>query len=63
MNPALIALAIQETPAVIEALKRVFTRRNPDLPAPTSVEVILAFNQAFESSLAKDELWLRTHPE
>ena len=63
MNPALIALAIQETPAIIEALKRVFTRRNPDLPTPTSAEVILAFNQAFESSLAKDAQWLSAHPE
>ena len=63
MNPALIALAIQETPAIIEAVKLLFARRNPDLLPPTSAEVILAFNQAFESSLAKDAAWLAAHPE
>lgn len=62
MNP-LIALAIQETPAIFAAFKAAFAKRNPDLPEPTNEEVIAAFNAAFESSLKKDDDWLAAHPE
>ena len=63
MTPALIAIAIQETPAVIAFLRDAFSKRHPDQPPPTDAEVIAAYEQAFQSSLAKDAAWLAAHPE
>jgi hypothetical protein len=62
VNP-LLALAIQEAPTMISALKDLFSKQNPDAPVPTDAEVIAAYNDAFASSLAKDEQWLAAHPE
>jgi hypothetical protein len=63
MNPALIAIAIQEAPAAIELIRQAFMKKNPDAPAPTNEEVIAAYQEAFRSSIAKDEQWLAAHPE
>jgi len=63
MSDQLIALAIQETPALIAALKSAFVSANPGAPEPTSDEVIAAYEAAFVSSIAKDERWLAAHPE
>ena len=63
IDPRLINLAIQEAPAIIEAFRRLFVRRATNAPTPTDAEVIAAFNQAFLSSLLKDQLWLAAHPE
>ena len=62
MNPALIALAIQEAPTIIAALKALFHQTNPNAPLPTDAEVIAAYQTAFVSSLAKDDAWLAAHP-
>jgi len=62
MNPAILMLAIQETPALIAAFRKLFVKANPTLPAPTDEEVIAAFHSAFLSSLAKDAAWLAAHP-
>ncbi len=62
-NDALIALAIQETPAIIDLLKHAFIKANPDAPMPTSEDVIASYQAAFESSIAKDDRWLAAHPE
>jgi len=61
MNP-LIALALQETPAILATLKALFATQNPDAPVPTDAEVIAAYQTAFVSSLAKDDAWLAAHP-
>jgi hypothetical protein len=63
MNPALINLAIQETPLMIELLKALFKKANPAAPTPTDAEVISAWQNGFISSLAKDDAWLSAHPE
>lgn len=62
MNPALVALAIQETPAIVEMLRGLFAAKNPGAPVPTSEEVIAAYESAFASSVAKDEAWIAAHP-
>ena len=62
MNP-LLSIAISEAPAVIALLRGLFSQRNPNAPIPSDAEVIAAFEAAFKSSLAKDNLWLSTHPE
>lgn len=61
MNPLLL-VAIQEVPAIIEWLKSAFKKANPNEVEPTDDEVITAYISAFESSLAKDDLWLAAHP-
>jgi hypothetical protein len=61
MNP-LVALAIQETPALIALLRAGFVHAHPDQPEPTSEEVLAAYEAAFASSRAKDEAWLNIHP-
>lgn len=62
MNPQLLALAIQETPAIIDGLKALFAKQQPGAPVPTDAEIIAAYQSAFVSSLAKDEAWLAAHP-
>jgi hypothetical protein len=59
---ALITVAIQEVPSVIDALKSLFTKSNPTATTPSDADIINAFNQAFASSLAVDDQWLAVHP-
>ena len=59
----LAAIAIQNLPAIIDALKGMFLRANPGAPLPTDEEVIAAYQEALASSLAKDANWLAAHPE
>ena len=59
---ALAALALQMAPDVIKMLQDRFAAENPGVDVPTSEEVIAAWQQAFESSLAKDDNYLATHP-
>jgi hypothetical protein len=64
MSPGglLLAAAIQELPAIIDALRNLFAKDHPDTPAPTDAEVLAAFNAAYALSLAKDDAWLAAHP-
>lgn len=61
MNP-LVVLAVQELPSIIARLQELRRQQAPNEPPPTDQEVIDAYNAAFASSLAKDELWLAAHP-
>lgn len=58
----LVTLAMEEAPEVIAFLKDAFAKKNPDAPLPTDEEVIAAYQQAFASSIAKDDDWLAAHP-
>lgn len=62
MGALLLQLAIEETPTVIEALRALFVRNNPDASVPTDQEIIDAYQAAFVSSVAKDDQWLAAHP-
>lgn len=62
MNPALIALAIQEAPQAIALLKGLFKQAHPNDPEPTDEEILAAWHTAFAASLAKDEAWQAAHP-
>jgi hypothetical protein len=60
--PPLLLLAIKEAPEIIALFRENFQKRHPDEPVPTDAEIAAAFQQAFASSLAVDELWLSVHP-
>ena len=62
MNPLLL-LAIKEMPNIIDFVKSAFVKANPGAPMPTSEEVLQMTAQAITSSLAKDENWLKAHPQ
>ncbi len=61
MSP-LALLLIQESPALIAAVKDLFTKANPGAPVPTSEEIIRGFEELFSDSLAVDDLILSQHP-
>jgi len=63
MTPALIAVAIQEIPNLIDLLKTAFKKRNPDAPQPTSEEVLAALETAYLVSKDIDLRWLSEHAE
>lgn len=59
----LVAVAIQNLPAIIDSLKGWFHQANPGAPEPTDSEVIAAYQEALASSLARDAAWLAAHPD
>lgn len=61
--PPLVLLAIQQAPWIINRLREAFAVTNPNDPPPTDAEVIAAYEAAFKSSLAKDDVWLALHPK
>lgn len=58
---ALVTVLIQNIPGIIELAKELFAQNHPTEPVPTDEEVILAYQQALASSLAKDQFWLDAH--
>jgi hypothetical protein len=50
-------------PSVISLVQALFKKQHPDLPVPTSAEVMAAFLSTCSSTLAKDEEWLAAHPK
>lgn len=63
MNPALIAVLIGRLPELIALAKGWFREANPNLPVPTSEEVVAAWLVASATSISKDDAWLQAHPE
>ncbi len=59
---ALIALIIQELPALLPEIKDLFHKANPNEPVPTDDQVHQAFLAAIAATLAKDDSWLQAHP-
>lgn len=59
----LVDLAISELPSIVALLRERFSKANPGAAPLTSDEVIAGLDAACVSSLAKDEVWLATHPE
>jgi hypothetical protein len=62
IDPRLIGIAIEELPVAIDWIKSAFATRHPDAPQPTSEEIIAARDEAYRSSLAKDDAILAEHP-
>lgn len=59
---ALVSVLLQQMPEIIQLGKLAFAKAHPELPVPTSEEVIAAWLQASTSSLLKDEAWLAANP-
>lgn len=53
MNP-ILELIIKQSPALIGLIGELWHKQNPAIPAPSSVEIIAAFEQAFKDSAARD---------
>lgn len=62
MNP-LIALALQQLPTLIDAIKAHRAQVDPTLPPLTDAEAITILRQALDSTEAKDDLWLASHAQ
>lgn len=63
MNEALVTVAIQALPNVLDLIRLIHGTAHPGTPEPTDAEVIAALNAAVASSIAKDEDWLAHHPD
>lgn len=49
-------------PSVVSLIKSLLKKSNPELPPPTSEEILLSLSAACASSIAKDDEWLAAHP-
>jgi len=57
----LINIAIAQLPAIFAFIRDAHREAHPNDPPVTDADVILALNQAVESSVRKDDLWLQIH--
>ena len=55
MSP-IVQLILHEIPTIIQAIKDRRAAADPGAPPLTSAEVLAAFEDAFTSSIAKDEM-------
>jgi len=60
---ALINTAITNLPGIIALIRGDHAARHPDAPLLTDEQVQAALLSAVGSSLAKDDDWLRLHPQ
>ena len=63
IDPRLVSVIIDETPAVIALVQSLFIKKHPDDPTPSSAEVIAAWETVYSDSLARDEQILKDNPE
>lgn len=61
MSGALIAVLIEKMPAIITLAQGWFHEAHPELPTPTSEDVIAAWLVASGASLNIDDAWLASH--
>lgn len=50
-------------PSVVVMVQTLFMKQHPDVPLPTSAEVLAAFEATCANTLAKDDAWLAAHPK
>ena len=50
-------------PSIISLVQALFVSQHPDLPPPTSMEVLMALNATVTKTLATDDFWLTTRPK
>ena len=55
MSP-LMQLIIEEIPSLVGLLKNAFAGKHPNLPQPTSAEVLAEFEATYQDSYARGEL-------
>lgn len=55
MSP-LVQFILQEAPKVIGLIQERYAANNPTLPPLTAEQVVAAFEEAFTSTIAKDEM-------
>lgn len=62
IDPRLVQIGVENAPLLISLVKSMFAAKHPDVPQPTSAEVLAIFDQAYFASLAKDDAILANHP-
>lgn len=62
-SPQLLAVVLQELPTAVALVRAVFAKTNPDVPVPTSEEVLAAYHTAVATTLATDAAILAAHPD
>lgn len=60
---ALVPIIVQNMPGIIDLIKSWHQQQNPGAPPLTEEQIHLALLQAVTSTIAKDDLWLTSHPK
>ncbi len=63
MDQSIVQLAIASTPEIIDLLKSLFGKANPDAPPLTDADAKAALVLALSTSLAIDAGYLAAHPD
>jgi len=63
LKEQLIQIIMAQSPAIVAGIKALFKEKHPDLPEPTSEEVIAAELEVFGKSVIVDDAWLAAHPD
>jgi len=63
MNDKLMAIAVQEAPAIVSLIRSSFARAHPNEAPPTDAEIHDAYVAAWQQSLANGDAWLAAHPK
>lgn len=63
MDARLIDIIAQEVPAFVTLIKDEFVTAHPDVPPPTSADILAIFDKDFAASLAIDDALLDEPPD